>query len=471
MPATFIPQSTSSSLGTTQASSVHPFEDKFPSLFGTVIRKILLRCLAFLLLVWALTPFQSFAVEGKLIASYYDSWNPEPVLGWKVMTNSRGPIGVASNYDLLTYVKESPKRWTNGENYYTNEAKTLRTGSINNRIPGSRDGVMQYAISSYQFSEDYSEDVWVTQGNMDAREKGEGIDLKIYLNDTLKFDKVVPIDRKTSLFQCNLGPVKKGETVYVAFASKDAYSPVVRLLYTIEAFPQGAVSPQMSQIIKPNIDEPSPVFSFQTLKPSEEYLKKHQDLCAALLQQKPSLVFIGDSITARLGTPEMLATRFGKAYNAGMFAIGGDTVQNVLWRVENGPLEQVKPKAIVLLIGTNNVSQYSAEEIFSGIEKIVQTVHRQTPDTQIVLMGVFPRGEWNPVDPRTINVKQLNTKLAEFAKKNDKLHFLDIGDRLVAPDGSISREIMPDKLHVAPKGLDIWAEAIAPVLARIFNDK
>jgi len=165
----------------------------------------------------------------------------------------------------------------------------------------------------------------------------------------------------------------------------------------------------------------------------------------------------------------MLNSRFGEEFRPGMFAIGGDSMQNVLWRVENGPLAQVKPKAIVLLIGTNNVSKYTDDEITKGIEKIIQTLHKQSPDTQIVLMGIFPRGKSIQNNSGYETIKKINTNLAGFAEKTDKVVFLDIGDRLVQADGTISEEMMPDLLHVAPIGLDIWAEAARPVLDGIFH--
>lgn len=390
-------------------------------------------------------------------------------MGWTVLTNSRGPIGDADNYEALSYVNESPERWNYGGNYYTDAAKTIRAGTASNRLPGIRDGEKQYAISAYQFSEDHPGDVWVTKGNLQGREPGVGMDLKIYLNDTLKFDEVAPLASKPHLFQCNLGPVKKGDVAYVAVASEDTNTLIVRLLYTIESFAKGTLPPPPAQMIHPAPDTATPVMSLRTVSPDEGYLQKHKSLCDALIEKKPELVFIGDSITSRLGTPEMLNSRFGEKYKPGMFAIGGDWMQNVLWRIENGPLEQIKPKAIVLLIGTNNVKNYTPDEIALGIGKIVQTLHRQTPATEIVLMGIFPRGESIHNNPRYEKIKQINKSLEQLAENSDRVTFLDIGDRLVEEDGTISKEIMPDLLHVAPKGLDIWAEGLSPILTRIFH--
>ena len=189
----------------------------------------------------AFAPATAAEPEHEIIASYFDCWQPEPPPGWQVLTNSLGPIGNSGNYEPLTYVNDS-SRWMDGGNHYTDEAGTIRAGSLHNQVRGMRDGVQNYAISAYTFSEDHPGDVWVTRGNIQGRNQGEGIDLKIYLNNELKLEAVAPVDRAPFLFQSNLGPIKKGDAVYLAFASQDANTLIIRLLYTIESFPQGTGS-------------------------------------------------------------------------------------------------------------------------------------------------------------------------------------------------------------------------------------
>lgn len=269
-----------------------------PRKFAMVGRFYPLLCaLAFL----AFAPAMAAEPEHEIIASYFDCWQPEPPPGWQVLTNSLGPIGNSGNYEPLTYVNNS-SRWMDGGNHYTDEAGTIRAGSLHNQVRGMRDGVQNYAISAYTFSEDHPGDVWVTRGNIQGRNQGEGIDMKIYLNNELKLEAVAPVDRAPFLFQSNLGPIKKGDTVYLAFASQDANTLIVRLLYTIESFPQGTVPPPPTQAIQPPWDAAVPLMSYRTVAPDEEYLKRHKNLSDALLEQGPELVFIGDSITARLGT-------------------------------------------------------------------------------------------------------------------------------------------------------------------------
>ncbi len=150
--------------------------------------------------------------------------------------------------------------------------------------------------------------------------------------------------------------------------------------------------------------------------------------------------------------------------------IGGDRTQHVLWRLENGNIDGVKPKAAVLMIGTNNSNgrDHTAEEIADGIKAIVAKLRKELPETKILLLAIFPRGE-KPNPQREKNAKA--SKLASEVADNKTVHFLDIGDKFLSADGSLSKEIMPDYLHLSPKGYQIWAEAIEAKVAELMADK
>jgi lysophospholipase L1-like esterase len=191
-------------------------------------------------------------------------------------------------------------------------------------------------------------------------------------------------------------------------------------------------------------------------------IKNHQDA---------QLLFIGDSITDAWSGPgkEAWNKHFAprKAVNLG---IGGDRTQHVLWRLENGNIEGVKPKAAVLMIGTNNSNgrDHTAEEIADGIKAIVAKLRKELPETKILLLAIFPRGE-KPNPQREKNAKA--SKLASEVADGKTVHYLDIGDKFLDADGSLSKEIMPDYLHLTPKGYQIWAEAIEPKVAELVEDK
>ncbi len=179
------------------------------------------------------------------------------------------------------------------------------------------------------------------------------------------------------------------------------------------------------------------------------------------------LVFLGDSITAGWGgKPAIWDKAFGQ-YKPANFGIGGDRTQHVLWRITNGELDGIKPKAVVLMIGTNNSGSDSAEGIAKGIQLIVETVRAKQPQAKILLLAVFPRGEKASPNPSRDKLKEVNAMIAKL--DNDNIHFLDIGEKFLQPDGSISKEIMPDSLHLSEAGYQIWADAIGPMLALLMK--
>ena len=214
-------------------------------------------------------------------------------------------------------------------------------------------------------------------------------------------------------------------------------------------------------------------FDPKTGKENTGFLAAHQKYVATAKEGKTQLLFLGDSITAGWATKgkEVWDKSFPQLQPAN-FGIGGDRTQHVLWRIENGELEGIKPKAAVLMIGTNNVATDPAEGIAKGVAKIVQTIRTKTPDTKILLLAVFPRGEQAsaPGKPNAGRDKlaQVNAIIAKLA--DDKhVFFMDIGAKFLQPDGSISKDIMADFLHPSAAGYQIWADAITPKVTELMK--
>lgn len=177
------------------------------------------------------------------------------------------------------------------------------------------------------------------------------------------------------------------------------------------------------------------------------------------------LIFLGDSITEGWGENAAWKKYYGprKALNLG---IGGDQTQHVLWRIQNGELVGLHPKAVMLMIGTNNMGSNPAEEIAEGVEAIVAELQKTLPETDVLLLGIFPRGE-KPDDTR----KKLTDVNARISKLDGgKVHYLDIGSSFVNPDGTISKDIMPDYLHLSDKGYELWAAAVDPSLKKLLKE-
>ena len=199
------------------------------------------------------------------------------------------------------------------------------------------------------------------------------------------------------------------------------------------------------------------------------FIASHEKFVSIAKEGKAQLVFLGDSITAGWAGngKDVWAKAFG-SYTPANFGIGGDRTQHVLWRIQNGELENIKPKAVVLMIGTNNSGSDTAEGIAKGVTVIVKTIREKQPQAKILLLAVFPRGEKASPNPGRDKLKQVNATIAKL-DDGKNIFFLDIGDKFLQPDGSLTKEIMPDFLHLSPAGYQIWADAIGPKLAELMK--
>lgn len=188
------------------------------------------------------------------------------------------------------------------------------------------------------------------------------------------------------------------------------------------------------------------------------------------------IAFIGDSITQGWeGAGKKVWEKYYAPRKCLNFGVGGDRTEHVLWRFENGQLDGIKPKAAVLMIGTNNsnknkdgTEQYSEAQILEGVQAIVKQIRTRLPDTKLLVLGIFPRGK--TFSPQRGKLLQINQALAKVADGN-MVHYLDFGSQLIEADGSLSKEIMPDALHLSEKGYEIWAQAIEPKLKELLGEK
>lgn len=210
--------------------------------------------------------------------------------------------------------------------------------------------------------------------------------------------------------------------------------------------------------------------------PSYDWEKRHALTSAAVKKAKPQILFIGDSITHFFGGEQFdsYALRgqqtWGEFYaprNAGNLGFGWDKTENVLWRLQHGAIDDIAPKLIVMMIGTNNTGTCSAPDIASGIEAIVQEFNKRLPQSQILLLGIFPRGE--KPGPQREKIAEINATIAKLDGKTN-VTFLDIGPKFLTPEGLITKDIMPDFLHPNEKGYRIWAEAIEPTVKKLLGE-
>ncbi len=206
----------------------------------------------------------------------------------------------------------------------------------------------------------------------------------------------------------------------------------------------------------------------------------HEQLLAKRTQGKIDIYFEGDSIVRRWGAtdyPEWLANwkENFSGWNAADFGWGADRTQNILWRLNNGELDGVNPKVIVLLAGTNNVGagnppggdDLKAGDITLGISAILRVMREKAPDATIILTAIFPRNDNMAVVP---TIDKINANLAKLAD-GKKVRFLNINDKLADANGVLFEGMMNarDKLHPALKGYQVWADALKPMFTELLG--
>lgn len=226
-------------------------------------------------------------------------------------------------------------------------------------------------------------------------------------------------------------------------------------------------------------------------------LVAHSQLLAKAKRGGIDVYFEGDSITRRWGAtdyPNLLANwkQNFLGWNTADFGWGADKTQNILWRLENGELDGVNPKVVVLLAGTNNVGDRSstgsvparASEITEGLQAILHVIRAKAPQATIIIMGIFPRNDNMALMPIIDSVnynlakldngqQMLNADGSVIAHHNGKVRYLNINDKLASADGQLFAGMMnaKDKLHPTAKAYQIWADALKPVLTELLGPR
>ena len=409
----------------------------------------------------------------NIIAVYGDAAAaPLAPAGWTFQWNERGKLGDSAGYASLSYDEKARAygvRDASGALRADAPGHTISAGIGFLDVSAMRDkeGVARCYIASYQLSADSVGDVWINHGNL-RTPFSYGTDLQVYVNEQLKAQTLIKRERFAQVFQFNLGRLKRADVIHVAVGpSENSPKAAGRLFYVIEDCPGGQKPAEPVNIISPMLHASAPQFGANG-KIGTAYADKHQAQCEAVLATRPELVFIGDSITARW-PQEVLEARFGKHRPINL-GVGGDWIQNVLWRVQNGTLDKASTKVIVLLIGTNNLTgKFTPDEIAVNIGGLLQAIQTKTAQSKILLLGILPRGV-SIKDETNEAIRQTNTKLAALSDQK-QVFYLDVGDKLVEPDGSISPAVMPDKLHVAGPGYTRWMEAMSPTLDKLLNER
>jgi lysophospholipase L1-like esterase len=236
-------------------------------------------------------------------------------------------------------------------------------------------------------------------------------------------------------------------------------------------------APSASQpVVSERADQATPRSDSNSLRAHELLLKKRQ-------QGQIDAYFLGDSITRRWGAADPkyrdLLENWNHnfhGWNAADFGWGGDKTENILWRIQQGELDGVNPKVIVLMAGTNNVGSVPpvdsgdsrVVDIVRGVRAIVGECRKRAPKAVLVLMAITPRNDNMGVMP-TIN--RINEELAGIAD-GVSIRFLNINAQLADKGGRLYPGMTDeDNLHLTAKAYQIWANALRPVLTELLGQR
>lgn len=202
------------------------------------------------------------------------------------------------------------------------------------------------------------------------------------------------------------------------------------------------------------------------------WMPRHESKLAERQAMKQvDLLMIGDSITH--GWEDKGKSTWDQYYadrNALNLGFSGDRTEHVLWRFQNGAIDDISPKLAVLMIGTNNTGhrKEDPEHTSLGIKRIIGEIQMRLPKTKILVLGVFPRSANKDDELRKINVA-INEIIEKYADE-EKVWFLDISDKFLENGNELPKSIMPDLLHPNELGYKIWAEAMEPMIKQLMAE-
>jgi beta-glucosidase len=208
---------------------------------------------------------------------------------------------------------------------------------------------------------------------------------------------------------------------------------------------------------------------------------RHQAVVERVKQGNVDLLMIGDSIThgwEKSGKP--VWDKYYANRNAVNMGFSGDKTEHVIWRLQNGEIENINPKLAVVMIGTNNsAGDYTPEQIADGVKAVVCQLRTKLPNTKILILAIFPRGDSEQRKDKTKDASyneqwKRNDDAVRIFKKiadNKMIYFLDINKKFLNKKGELPRDVMSDLLHPGEKGYDIWAKAMEPTIVKLMGEK
>jgi lysophospholipase L1-like esterase len=283
----------------------------------------------------------------------------------------------------------------------------------------------------------------------------DGANLSVALTDTVSGAMA------TQSYAVNIPALVGGTTAYVGFTGGTGGLTAV----------QDVLSWVYSPLIGGSLwDTHLPTGASTTPTPRDSsWLARHNTFVNMAANGNVNVLLLGDSITDWWGGAGHPSTSAGTSIyqsdfaplGAANFGIAGDQTQNLLWRLQNGEMAGIYPKVVMLLIGTNNfgIGGQTPQQVAAGVTAVVNEIHKWSPNSKVLLMGIFPRGQFAS-DPFRTEIRQANALISALDDGGKTVKYLDIGSQFLQPDGSISSTVMPDYLHPSTLGYQIWANAV-----------
>ena len=189
----------------------------------------------------------------------------------------------------------------------------------------------------------------------------------------------------------------------------------------------------------------------------------------------PELILIGNSILNSLDDKAGIPVweKYLDKFNVVNMGFSGDRTENVIWRLQNGEINDIDPKLALVLIGTNNTdgNHYlnitQPEELAEGIWEICRIIREKLPKTQILLLGIFPYG-YKPNYRDNIN-KATNMIISGFPEKDKNIHYRDISPVFLDAELKVKKSLMPDYLHPNTDGYLLMFEALENDILELMN--
>ncbi len=405
---------------------------------------------------------------------------PPPVLSW----NAAGPVGPAANCRPLLYYPKTDRYVTRpdaeaaaeigGDLYFQPVYRPFTPvapeflGYLGPGCRGNAGRPDRYLVALYIVpTSTVRTTKWTASGAVAVRNDespGAKLELRFYVNDSLKTTRPVTAGTEATMFAVDLGKLKAGDKIQVAFgvASLGERNGLT-FACTLD------VSPAKAPILLPATLPWNQAFRVDPAKPSPPaagWQAAHNQVIAELRRKPMDLLFIGESITGfwKTSGKAVWDTRLLR-YKPGNAGISGQGTQDVLWRFEHGAFDWIHPKAVVVMLGGHNLN-WTAAELAAGMAAVVREIREHHPACTIIVMGILPRQE-KPNHPERAKILEVNALMKKL-DDGKTVRFVDFGAKLLEPDGTLSRETAPDFIHPGPRAYELWADAIQPILDPLF---